>query len=85
VLVAELPDDRLRVAQVRPGHAREQVVGAFRAEDLPVSGVVADEPDPGEHHRQDRGDSELPPRIAQQNEGRPRRGEQPPVMAIFAQ
>jgi hypothetical protein len=38
-----------------------QVVGAFGAEDLPVSGVVADEPDLGEHDGQHGGDGQLPP------------------------
>ena len=55
----------------------DEVVGPFGAEDLPVTGVVADEPDLGEHHRQERGDGELPPGVAHHDEHGPGRGEQP--------
>ena len=57
-------------------HEADQVVGPLRPEDLPVPGVVADEPDLGEHHRQERGDRELPPRVPEEHERRPPAGQQ---------
>jgi hypothetical protein len=40
-----------------------------------VSGVVGQEPDLGEHHGQEDGDRELPPRVADQHEGQPAAGQ----------
>jgi len=53
-----------------------QVVGPLGPEDLPVPGVVTEEPELGEHHGQQRGDRELPPRVAQHDEQGPGRHEQ---------
>jgi hypothetical protein len=64
------PDGQIAVQQA------DQVVGPLGPEDLPVPGVVADERDLGERHRQERGHRELPPRVTQQHEARPTRGQQ---------
>ena len=51
-------------------HDPDDVVGPPGAEDLLVPGVVAEEADLGEHHRQERRDSQLPPGVAHQHERR---------------
>src|SRR5216683_1680240 len=53
----------------------EHVVGPPRAEDLPVPGVVAEEANLGEDHRQEGGYPQLPPRVTHQDEGRPSGGQ----------
>src|SRR6266496_5998835 len=53
------------------------VAGPPGAENLPVPGVVAQEPDLGEDHRQERGNRELPPRVARHDEDGPSGGQQP--------
>ena len=65
------PDGQIAV------HQTDQVVGPLGPEDLPVAGVMAEEPDLGEHERQEAGHRELPPRVADQYEACPRRGEKP--------
>ena len=47
------------------------VTGPPGAEHLPVPGVMAQKPDLGEDHRQERGHRQLPPRVAHHHEGRP--------------
>jgi hypothetical protein len=59
----------------------DQVVGTPGTEDLAVAGVVADECELGEHHRQVEGGQELPPGIPQDGEGGPPTGEQGKVEA----
>jgi hypothetical protein len=49
----------------------DQPVGPTGPEDLPVAGVMAEEPGLGEDHGQVPGGGQLPPRIAQQHEDRP--------------
>lgn len=62
-------------------HAAEQVVDALGAGDLPVSGVVPDEPGLGEHHREEGGGHQLPPRLPDQGERGPAGGHQKQVRA----
>jgi hypothetical protein len=62
---------RCQVAMYQP----DQMVGPPGPEDLPMSGVVAEEPALGEHDRQVRRREQLPPRIAEQRENRPTGGE----------
>ena len=52
-------------------HQPDDVVRAPGAEDLPVPGVVADEPGLGEDDREEGRDRQLPPRVADQHEGDP--------------
>jgi hypothetical protein len=47
------------------------VAGPPGAENLPVSGVMAQEPDLGEHHCQEHGHRQLPPRVAHHGKGGP--------------
>jgi hypothetical protein len=47
-------------AQIAEQDARD-AAGPPGAEDLPVPGIVSQEPDLGEDHRQERGYRELPP------------------------
>jgi hypothetical protein len=57
-------------------HDAKDVVGPPGAEDLPVPGVVAEEPYLGEHHRQEDGHRQLPPRVARYDEASPSSGQQ---------
>src|SRR5215216_7218402 len=57
------------------------VVGAAGAEELAVAGVVAEEGELGEDHRQVGGGEQLPPGVAQDDEGGPAGGEQGQVEA----
>ena len=60
-----------QIAEQKAGH----VAGPLRAENLPVPGVMAQEADLGEHHGQERGHPQLPPRVTHQDQG-PRPGGQ---------
>ena len=53
----------------------EDVAGPPGAENLPVPGVVAQEPDLGEDHRQERGHRQLPPRVAHHHKDGPSGGQ----------
>src|SRR5260370_1268570 len=53
------------------------IVGPPGAENLPVPGVVAQEPDLGEDHRQEHGHRQLPPRVARHDKTGPSGGQQP--------
>ena len=53
------------------------IAGPAGAENLPVPGVVAQEPDLGEDHRQEHGHRELPPRVARHDEDGPSGGQHP--------
>jgi hypothetical protein len=64
------PDQQVGVGQPNP------VVGPPGAEDLAVPGVMADEGELGEHHRQIAGDGQLPPRLAEHGEGHPATSQQ---------
>jgi hypothetical protein len=59
----------------------DQVVGPPGPEELPVAGVVADEGELGEHHRQIGGGAQLPPRRPQDGEGYRPGGQQGQVEA----
>ena len=59
----------------------EQVAGALGTGDLPVAGVVADEPRLGEHHGQEDCHQQLPPGGPQQEEHGPPGSEQDEVYA----
>jgi hypothetical protein len=59
----------------------DQVVGPPGAKELAVAGVVADEGELGEHHRQPGGDAQLPPGLAEHGEGQPPSGQQSQVDA----
>ena len=48
--------------------ARRPLVGRRRAKDLPVRGVVAEEPELGHDEPEHRGDEQLPPRVADEHE-----------------
>jgi hypothetical protein len=76
VVLADPPAVAQPDAQVAEQDAGD-IVGPPGAEDLAVPGVMAQEPDLGEDHRQERGHRELPPRVAQQNEYGPSGGQQP--------
>jgi hypothetical protein len=69
------PDQQVGVDQA------DQVVGTPGTEDLAVAGVVADERELGEDHRQVEGGDQLPPGIPQDGEGHPAGGEQGQVEA----
>src|SRR4029450_7322939 len=64
------PDRQVGVQQPDP------VVGPPGPEQLAVAGVVADEGQLGEPHRQIGGDGQLPPRLAEHGEDRPAGGQQ---------
>lgn len=57
----------------------EQAVDALGGGDLVVSGVVPDEPGLGEHHREEGGGHQLPPRLPDQGERGPADGQQEQV------
>src|SRR4029450_2689155 len=69
------PDRQVGVDQPDP------VVGPAGAEQLAVAGVVADEGELGEPHRQIGGGQELPPGFPEDGEGDPAGGEQGQVEA----
>src|SRR5207248_5958977 len=55
------------------------IVGLAATEDLLVPGVVADERQLGEHHREERRQEQLPPGIAEVDEGHPAAAEREEV------
>jgi hypothetical protein len=54
----------------------DDVIGLPGPEDLPVPGIVTQEADLGEHDGQVSGHGQLPPRVADQDEGGPPAGQQ---------
>ena len=67
---AAQPDDQ--IAEQKASY----VAGPLRAENLPVPGVMTQEANLSEHHGQERGHRQLPPRVTHHDQGRPPGGQQ---------
>ena len=52
----------------RTVHVADQIVAPARGEDLPVAGIVPDERELGEHHREVHPGQQLPPGVAHNDE-----------------
>jgi hypothetical protein len=74
MVLVDPPPERQPDGQVAM-HQADQPVGAPGPEDLPMPGVVSEEPALGEHHGEVSGSGQLPPRVAEQHESGPAGGE----------
>ena len=76
---AGLPGVSRLAAPAAPVARLLRITGLGRpgAENLPVPGVMAQEPGLGEHHRQEHGHRQLPPRVAHHGKGGPSGRQQP--------
>ena len=70
IVLARPPSAAEPDGQVAAQHA-ENVVGTVRLEDLPVPGIMAEEAQLAEDHRQEHGGSQLPPRVPDNGERGP--------------